>query len=111
MSTNVRFPPIANIAAGRHYRSHDSYRCSGSCPLPHADVNKVTFYKRDEITTDLICCDVVTNDQVWTLHEELVGWKALIDHLQRLPGFDPEWFAAVSTPPFATSETVAFTRQ
>lgn len=26
--------------------------------LPLTDIQKVTFYKRDELTTDLICCDV-----------------------------------------------------
>jgi len=79
--------------------------------LPLADVCKVTFYKRDQITTDLICCDVVLADKVWTFHEELVGWGALIEHLQKLPDFSSDWFATVSQPAFATSETVAFARQ
>jgi hypothetical protein len=26
--------------------------------LPLGQIESVTFYKRDEITTDLICCDV-----------------------------------------------------
>jgi hypothetical protein len=78
--------------------------------LPLTEIGKVTFYKRDEITTDLICCDVMVGDIVWTFHEELVGWDLLIDHLQRLPSFRGDWFAAVSQPPFAASETVAFSR-
>ena len=78
--------------------------------LPLEEVGKVTFYKRDEITTDLICCDMEIGGKVWTFHEELVGWDLLIDHLQRLPRFASDWFAAVSQPPFATSETVAFSR-
>ena len=79
--------------------------------LPLSDIAKVTFYKRDELTTDLICCDVLVGDQVRTFHEELGGWGALIEHLQRLPDFRGDWFAAVSQPPFETSETVAFNRQ
>ena len=79
--------------------------------LPLADITKVTFYKRDEITTDLICCDVALGQKVWTFHEELVGWNLLIDHLQRLPRFRKDWFAAVAQPPFATSETLAFNRE
>ncbi|TCJ37087.1 hypothetical protein [Parafrankia sp. BMG5.11] len=78
--------------------------------LPVAEVSKVAFYKRDEITTDLICCDVVVGEKVWTFHEKLPGWGALIDHLQTLPSFDANWFASVSQPPFASSETVAFAR-
>jgi hypothetical protein len=79
--------------------------------LPLTDVGKVTFYKRDELTSDLICCDVAVGGKVWTFHEELVGWDILISHLQRLPGFSADWCAAASQPPFATSETVAFSRQ
>ncbi len=79
--------------------------------LPLTGVSKVTFYKRDELTTDLICCDVVLADEVWRFHEELVGWDLLVDHLQGLPNFRADWFARVSQPPFAASETVAFNRQ
>jgi len=78
--------------------------------LPLARVEKVTFYKRDEMTTDLICCEVVLTDIVRTFHEELDGWTSLIDHLAKLPGFRADWFAVVSQPPFATCETVAFNR-
>jgi hypothetical protein len=78
--------------------------------IPLKDVTKVTFYKRDELTTDLICCDVTVGAELWTFHEELLGWESLIDHLQKLPGFRADWFAAVSQPPFDTSETVAFSR-
>jgi len=78
--------------------------------LPLADIGKVMFHKRDEITSDLICCDVVVGEKVWTFHEELVGWEMLIEHLQGLPSFRDDWFAAVSQPPFATSETVVFSR-
>ena len=79
--------------------------------LPLTDVAKVTFYKRDEVTTDLICCDVVVADEVWSFHEELVGWGLLLAHLETLPNFSDDWFAAVSQPPFATNEIVAFSRQ
>lgn len=79
--------------------------------LPLKEIGNVTFYKRDEITTDLICCDVAVDDDVWTFNEEQVGWDLLIVHLEALPSFRSDWFAAVSKPPFETSETVAFSRQ
>ena len=79
--------------------------------LRPSEITKVTFYKRDEITTDLICCDVALGETVWTFHEEFVGWNLLIDHLQKLPHSRSDWFAAVSQPPFAVSGTVAFSRQ
>ena len=80
----------------------------GQLTLP--DVTAVTFYKRDEITTDLICCDVEIGDKIWTFHEELDGWERLIAHLEQLPNFKGDWFAAVSQPAFAPSVTVAFQR-
>ena len=78
--------------------------------LPLADIDRVTFYKRDEITTDLICCDVAMSGGVRTFHEELGGWELLLQHLYRLPGFRTDWYAEVSQPPFEASETVAFSR-
>jgi hypothetical protein len=78
--------------------------------LPLSEIDKVTFYKRDEITSDLICCEIVIAGTAWTFHEELDGWGLLIAHLQSLPSFRGDWFAAVSQPPFAASETVAFSR-
>ena len=37
--------------------------------LPLPDIDAVVFYKRDEIITDLICCDVEMAGRVWTFHE------------------------------------------
>jgi hypothetical protein len=78
--------------------------------LPLASIDKVTFFKRDELTTDLICCEVVIGDQFWTFHEKMTIWDGLITHLKGLPGFHEEWFVAVSQPAFAPCETVAFQR-
>jgi hypothetical protein len=78
--------------------------------LPHTSINVVVFYKRDEITTDLICCDVEVAGRVWTFHEEAGGWTDLIAHLSALPGFRADWYAEVVSPPFAASETVAYRR-
>jgi hypothetical protein len=79
--------------------------------LPLSEIAKVTFYKRDDITTDLICCDVDLAGTVWSFNEEQVGWDLLLQHLYKLPHFRTDWYAAVSQPPFATSETLAFRRQ
>jgi hypothetical protein len=78
--------------------------------LPLAGIQAVIFYKRDEITTDLICCDVEVQGRVWTFHEEADGWQALIAHLSKLPNFTSDWYAAVAEPAFAASVTVAFKR-
>lgn len=73
-------------------------------------IQRVTFYKRDEITSDLICCDISTHDRSWTFHEEMTEWDELIDELNALPNFARDWFASVSQPPFELSQYVAFER-
>jgi len=78
--------------------------------LPRAQIERVTFYKRDELTTDLICCDVVICGQSWFFHEELPGWQLLLEHLGQLPGFRADWYATVVHPTFEQCETVAFDR-
>ena len=79
--------------------------------LPLPAIHAVVFYKRDEITTDLICCDVEVAWNVWTFHEEAAGWPELIAHLSALPGFRADWYEAVVSPPFVTGETIAFDRR
>ena len=74
------------------------------------EIDSVVFYKRDEITTDLICCDVDVAGRVWTFHEETRGWEGLIAHLVCLPGFRTDWYADVVNPLFSASETVAYRR-
>lgn len=76
--------------------------------LPLSTIQKVTFYKRDEITTDRICCDVDADRGRWFFHEEADGWEFLIDYLEQLPGFRSDWYAGVVQPAFAASEFVAY---
>lgn len=74
-------------------------------------IDKVIFFKRDELTTDLICCEVLADQQSWLFNEEVKEWDALLDRLSALPGFPADWHASVSQPPFALNTTVAFDRR
>ena len=105
------FHPLRTIAPPATLYIMKAIDADALSQLPLADIAKVTFYKRDEITTDLVCCDVTVDGQIWSFHEELVGWDLLLQHLYKLPSFNIDWYGAVSQPPFATSETVAFSRQ
>jgi hypothetical protein len=80
-------------------------------PLPLEQIESVTFHKRDEVTTDLICCEVEVAGTIWFFQEEMEGWALLIKHLEQLPGFRSDWHAAVVQPPFSESRTVAFRRE
>lgn len=101
------------IAAFRSARHHIVMTITPAvlAQLPLPDVRAVVFYKQDEITTDLICCDVEVAGHVWSFHEEAAGWPDLIAHLSTLPGFRTDWYEAVVSPPFATAETIAFDRR
>lgn len=78
--------------------------------LPLARIDSVTFYKRDELTADLICCEVEADGRTWFFHEEAEGWALLLQHLERLPGFRTDWYEAVAQSPFEGCATVAFDR-
>ena len=79
--------------------------------LPLERIAAVSFFKRDELTTDLICCEVGIDGWTWTFHEETEGWDLLLRHLERLPGFRADWYGAVVEPPFESCATVAFERR
>lgn len=75
-------------------------------------VERVEFFKRDQITTDLICCRVTFGDDRWLeWDEDMPDWRGIVDLHERLPGFDCAWFAQVSQPPFEPSHYLAFGRR
>jgi hypothetical protein len=78
--------------------------------LPLAGIDSVTFCKRDEITTDIISCDIEIGGETWSFHEEMAGWATLLQHLEQLPGLRADWFGAVSQPAFEAREIEAFRR-
>lgn len=78
--------------------------------LALGSIQRVTFFKRDELTFDLICCEVAVGEEVWNFHEEMPGWDMLLAHIGNLPGFREDWFAAVSNSAFAPCPIVAFER-
>lgn len=73
----------------------------------------IEAYKRDELVTDLICFDILIAAELpmtWFVHEEAEGWPELVEALQRLPGFNTDWHAKVSQPPFAECRVVIYDR-
>lgn len=78
------------------------------------EVRAIVAYKLDELTTDLVCCDIVTgagaDEQIRTIYEELPGFDAAMKSFETLPGFNRQWRDAVILPPFATNRTVVYDR-
>ena len=86
----------------------------GSDTVSFDEVSAIIAYKLDELTTDLVCCDIVTGsddgEQIRTIHEELPGFDAVMARFEALPGFDRKWRDEVIDPPFATNRTVIYSR-
>lgn len=86
------------------------------CPvISISAVTSIIFFKRDEITTDLICCEVtvtgVEGTQTYLFHEDLPYFDELITQFETLDGFDMKWREKVVLPPFAENRTVAYERK
>ncbi len=64
---------------------------SGQPSIALDTIQEVAFFKRDELTTDLICCEVVVRSEggvvTWFFHEEAPGWGDVLKLVERLPGF------------------------
>ncbi len=77
-------------------------------------IERVSFFKTDEITTDLICCEIEfqNNDQLEKviLSEDCENFESLETWIATLPSFDTEWRSRVVQPPFKENFTVAFDR-
>jgi len=74
-------------------------------------VERVEFFKRDRVTTDLICCRVTFGGDHWLeWDEDMPDWRGMLALLERLPGFDRNWYSKVSQPPFEPSYHIAFAR-
>ncbi len=70
------------------------------------------MYKRDEWTTDLVCCEVsLSRDQNGAvIHEAMEGFDGAMALLETLPGFRVQWRDEVIQPPFAPNVTLVFER-
>ena len=66
------------------------------------DVRAIVAYRLDEVTSDLLCCDIITgsvdDEQIRTIHEDIPGFEATMTRCEVLPGFDKGWRAAALRP-------------
>ncbi|WP_089214120.1 hypothetical protein [Sphingopyxis indica] len=82
-----------------------------SLPVSADLIRRVTFFKRDEVTSDLICCEIASDDDHWIFHEELESWELLLAEIALLPNFKTDWYERVSQPAFAPSPFIAYDKQ
>ena len=78
------------------------------------EILSVIAFKRDLVTSDMICILCTFYDGVqFEFNEEMPCWESLVEalheHLPGCPAF-PEWGRQVSVPAFVTNERVLFHR-
>lgn len=82
--------------------------------VPLDEVRAIVAYKIDELTTDLVCCDIVTGsgdgEQIRTIHEEIPGFSMVMTRFEALPGFNKQWRDAVILPRFCANRTTIYNR-
>ncbi len=75
------------------------------------EITEVVFYKKDLMTTDLICVEIHSGENFTFYHEEWDGWRELIDQLEELSEFDMEWYLKVVKPAFEPCFYTAYKKQ
>jgi hypothetical protein len=78
------------------------------------EITTVLAYKRDCITTDLICIAIADSVRVLEINEEDAGWEEFIRAVEHnLPGSVPvaTWWPTVVQPAFATNQTTIYRRE
>lgn len=100
---------VTDSHIGVEHKRKAIWRCALS------DIVRIDAYKRNQVVVDLICFDIwyEADGESWmvTPHEDLEGWDQLTERLRDLPGFDADWFAKVSQPPFAECRTLVYVRR
>ena len=77
------------------------------------DVSRVVAFKRDALTSDLLCLAIERGDQLIELNEDMGGWNELLDRLSSyLPGAlsGQEILGAIVQPPFSANPTTVYDR-
>lgn len=81
---------------------------------PLSDIQKVEFYKIDEIATDLICCEISYIEErlakALIFNEEDDDFGSLDRQLASLVSYDTDWRSKVVHPPFEHCHHIAFQR-
>jgi len=88
--------------------SPDGFAIIGDKPdrsLDWSGVSSVHAYKRDLITTDLICLGIESDQGVWEVHEGMDGYEQFLEHFHAQLDVSPEWVLNVMLPAFETNLT------
>ena len=77
-----------------------------------SEINKLTGYKFDQITMDVICLKIDANGKTVTVTEDFNEWRDFMNTLlTKFSTIDKNWEEVIAKPPFERNETVLYDRQ
>lgn len=84
-----------------------------SVELPWGEIEEVHAFKKDLLTTDLICLAFKSlgSSEYFEIHEEMAGYHDLLNVMQEsLPKFDLSWVLDVAFPAFERKHQIVWKR-
>lgn len=87
----------------------------GAVDVGFDQIERVEAYKRDLITEDQVAMDIwldrtASTSGPVTINEDMQGFDAVVEGMERMRGFDPDWREKVMRPAFAKNRTVVYDR-
>ncbi len=68
------------------------------------EIKEINIYKKDLMTTDLICMDIIFKEIFITFSEDTPGWYVLVKKLKEVFNVIPnDWDNELILPPFGTN--------
>jgi len=75
-------------------------------------IKSIIAYKKDLLTTDLIVVEIITDNNVYKVNEETLGWFYFIDQLNKsLNITNKNWSIDITQPAFALNLTLIYDSQ
>jgi len=77
-----------------------------------ADIERLVAYKKDLMSSDEICMDIVFNNWQITINEETPGWYQFVEKTKVIfPSILKNWDTEIVHPAFETNLTILYNRQ
>ena len=77
-----------------------------------SEIDKLTGYKFDQITIDVICLKIDAKEKTAIVTEDFKGWRDFMNTLlTKFAEIDKKWEEIIARPPFERNETVLYDRQ
>jgi hypothetical protein len=81
------------------------------CFIKWSAIERITTYKRDLMTYDLVCMEITYDNRMFTIHEESLGWYQFIKRTKAVfPEIPESWDVDIVLPSFETNWKALYQR-